>query len=190
MAPSAYTDPAMRLFIGIPLDEPTRSELSRIVAHFKPMAEDWRWSLPASWHITLQFLGKTTAEQYDAVQSHLRTIRSAPIPIQLGALDLFDRAGVFFAEAAVSPALGALQRKVLAATALCGFSAETRPYHPHITLARFKNGSRGKAANTLQPKSAGQKAFTRFTARTFLLYESFPSPAGSRYEIRTAFPLA
>jgi hypothetical protein len=35
----------------------------------------------------------------------------------------------------------------------------------------------------------GQPRFTRFVAKEFLLFESFPGSEGSRYEIRERFAL-
>ena len=97
-----------------------------------------RWTAPESWHITLQFLGNATAEQLQCLTARLGEVRSAAVAVQLGELGCFDRAGVFFVDVAVTPELAALERSVVAATSRCGFVAEARPFHPHITLARAK----------------------------------------------------
>jgi 2'-5' RNA ligase len=76
---------------------------------------------------------------------------------------------------------------VVAATALCGFAAETRPFQPHITLARSKGQRRG--LSELKTRIGSQPEFTRFAAGEFLLFESFLGPAGSRYDIRARFAL-
>ena len=179
----------MRLFIGIPLGDHARAELEHVVARLQSASDGWRWSSSESWHITLQFLGKTTPGQLAQLAPRLAAIQSPPVDIKLGRLDLFDRAGVFFADVVVSPALLALQRNVVSATAACGFVAETGPYHPHITLARFKGDSRAKSLRTLRDRLAERHRFSSFAAGTFLLYESFPDPGGSRYEVRATFPL-
>ena len=177
----------MRLFVGIPLAETVRAELDRVVARMKPKLAGWRWSPPESWHITLQFLGNASPEQYAQLISQLGAIQSPRAPIELGCLDLFDRAGVFFVDVQVLPALAALQKKVESATAPCGFVAEPRPYHPHITLARLKGGKRGAG-----PRSPGLKPpqqLPSFAASEFVLYESFLSSEGSHYEVRAHFSL-
>jgi 2'-5' RNA ligase len=180
----------MRLFIGIPLSDQIRSDLERVVARLQPGSDGWRWSSPEGWHITLQFLGKTTPEQLAQLTPRLAAIQSPSIPTKLGQLDLFDRAGVLFTDVIVSPLLLALQQKVVAATTPCGFIAETRPYHPHITLARFKGDGLGKAVHHLRLQITDRHRFPSFTANAFLLYESFPGPAGSRYEVRESFTFA
>ncbi len=86
------------------------------------------------------------------------------------------------------PSCSLLQQRVTAATQPCGFLPESRPFQPHITLARSK-GPRHDLGE-LKTKLSRPTSFTRFQAREFLLYESFLSSAGSRYEIRERFPLA
>lgn len=177
----------MRLFIGIPISPAVTRQLATVRARLEQPAEALRWSAPESWHITLQFLGAATPAQCDCVVSHLREIESAGFSIQLEGLGFFDRAGIFFAGIQVSPALASLQKSVLAATTPCGFTPEDRPYHPHITLAR--NRGREQGVRSLKPRVGPAPQFPAFIPHEFLLYESFPNPQGSRYEVRARFPL-
>jgi 2'-5' RNA ligase len=199
----------MRLFVGIALADMVVRELESVVARLRPSGGGLRWSEPDSWHITLQFLGNTTPEQYPCLKEQLGKVRSAPVPVQLGSLGCFERAGVFFADVAVTPGLAALAECVVAATSRCGFAAETRPFHPHITLAR-KTGNKGprdQGNKKINPPGQGNSAgrggtlrelvaragavlpFSRFTVREFLLYESHLGVDRARYEVRGRFPL-
>jgi 2'-5' RNA ligase len=180
----------MRLFIGIPLEPAVAHELSAVSTRLHEKDDGLRWSAPESWHVTLQFLGNSRQEQYSCVAERLRELRSPPVSVQLESLGFFDRAGVFFAGLRLSPELAALQQKVLAATARCGFPAEDRPYHPHITLARSKGGEGRHAIQRLRNKIQRQPAIVAMEAREFLLYESFTEASGSRYEVRERFPFA
>jgi 2'-5' RNA ligase len=177
----------MRLFIGIPLAAQVVNELAALTARLKSPTDGLRWSAEAGWHITLQFLGQTSAEQYACVTAGLHTILYTPFEIQLEPPGFFDRAGVFFAGARISPDLAGLQEKVVAATMPCGFVPEDRPYHPHITLARDKGGRQG--LRRLKSRVPDKVQFSSFTANEFLLYQSFPGPSGSRYEVRERFAL-
>lgn len=177
----------MRLFIGIPLAEPVQAELSALCGRLRPHTEGLRWSAPESWHITLEFLGNATPEQFDCLANHLAQVRSAPVPLRLGELDIFDRAGIFLAKVELTPQLTALQARVTQATAECGFVPENRPYQPHITLARAR-GDRGRQQlKTLKTRTPAKPTFPGFTAREFLLYESHLGPGGSKYEVRQRF---
>jgi 2'-5' RNA ligase len=177
----------MRLFIGIPLAPAAVNELSSLSLRLRSSDNGLRWSTPESWHITLQFLGSTSPEQYTSVAARLRELRFAPVPIQLDSIGFFDRAGIFFADVAVTPALLSLQQSVTSKTGLCGFVPEDRPYHPHITLARSKGKSGKQSLSRLKNSIRVQPRFTSFKAEEFLIYESFLSPSGSRYEIRERF---
>lgn len=178
----------MRLFVGIPLAAVVIDELSAALARLKSREDGLRWAASESWHITLQFLGNTDLEEYVCLVPRLREVRSPPVPIQLETLGFFDRAGIFNAGVRLTPELLSLQQCVTAATALCGYVPETRPYHPHITLARGKGEGRNQGLRELKTRIHYQPTFTRFVAEEFLLYESLLGPTGSRYEIRKRFP--
>jgi 2'-5' RNA ligase len=192
----------MRLFIAIPLAESVEAKLKRLTAGLRPAAPDLRWSHPESWHITLQFLGNTTEEQYECLMPRLSELKASPIAIDFDGLGVFEHAGVFILKVAPTPALPALQKKVVAATQPCGFEPEDRPYRPHITLARSKSGNRGphgqvfvrgvdnrsRDLRTLLDHAGEPVRFDRFLATEFRIYESHLSAAGSRYEVKCRFP--
>jgi RNA 2',3'-cyclic 3'-phosphodiesterase len=179
----------MRLFIAIPLSEAVGSELKRLTGRLRPAAPNLRWSLPEAWHITLQFLGNASEEQYACLLPRLRQVNSAPFAIAFEELGVFERAGVFFLGVTPSPALMALEERILAATRPCGFEPEDRPYRPHITLARSKGGNRGRELRTLLSRAGEDRRFGRIQATEFRLYESHLSASGSKYEVKCSFPL-
>lgn len=179
----------MRLFVGIPLADQVRAELAAVVARLRQGSDNLRWSAPESWHITLQFLGNADAGPLDSLKARLGEVRSAPVPVRLAALGAFERAGVVFVDVEVAPALAALQQQIAAASAQCGFRPEERPFHPHITLARVR-GRRSFRGLPLPPRGQQKPPqFAPFSAREFLLYESFTDPSGARYEVRARFAL-
>lgn len=180
----------MRLFLAIPLAEAVVEELSAVQARLQRSGDGLRWTAAESWHITLQFLGNTSAEQYACVVARLREVRMTPVPIALAGLSCFERAGVFFADVRLTPELMQLQERVTAATRPCGFVAEARAYQPHVTLARNKGRGEPRGLHALKAKIGRPQRFTRFVAEEFLLYESFLGGAGSRYEVRERFALS
>jgi 2'-5' RNA ligase len=177
----------MRLFIGIPLAAAVIDELRAASSRLRSNADGLRWTAPESWHVTLQFLGNTSPEQFACVVARLRALHSPPVSVCLEELGCFDRAGILIAGVRLTPELLLLQERVVAATQTCGFLPETRPFQPHITLARSKGRHN---LDQLKAKIRRPANFTRFVAREFLLYESFLSSAGARYEIRERFPFA
>jgi 2'-5' RNA ligase len=177
----------MRLFIGIPLAAAVIDELRAASTRLRSAGDGLRWTAPESWHVTLQFLGNTSPEPYACVVARLRALHAPPVPVCLEELGCFDRAGVLIASVRLTPELLLLQERVIAATQPCGFVPETRPFQPHITLARSKGRQH---LGNLKARIRRPSNFTRFIAREFLLYESFLSPDGARYEIRERFPLS
>ena len=191
----------MRLFVGIPLQAAVMDELAAISMKLRSDNDGLRWAAPESWHITLQFLGETSETNYACAAKKLREVHAPGVPVMLEDLGFFERAGVFFAGVGLTPELVGLQRLVVTADAQCGVEVEKRPYHPHITLARVKDGhgddshgddGHGRVLRQLmgKVKKIGEKIiFTEFVAGEFVLYESRLERTGARYEIRERYPL-
>jgi 2'-5' RNA ligase len=179
----------MRLFIGIPLADEVVDVLERLSRSLQSGHDNLRWSSSETWHITLQFLGETSAEEYGCLVPQLVEIRLPMVPVWMSGTGFFERAGVFFAGVNVSPGLQRLEKQVAAATKRCGFQADERPYHPHVTLARAKGDDRIDVLQKLKNRVRSNVELPSFTATEFLLYQAFLGPGGSRYEVRERFPL-
>jgi 2'-5' RNA ligase len=181
---------SMRLFVGIPLAAVVIDELMRMARRLRCADDELRWSTPESWHITLQFLGNSARDQFECVLARLHEIHLPPVPIRLDAPGFFESAGIFFVGVHPSTPLTALERHVVAATTLCGFTPEMRPYHPHITLARSKGKDGARGLRDLKTRLQAVPGFSPFIASEFLLYESKQTPTGSQYEVRERFTLS
>jgi len=189
----------MRLFVGLPLASEVMYELSEAVTRLRSPQDGLRWTSPDSWHITLQFLGSSDEQHFDCLLLRLAEIHEAPIHVRLGELGFFDRAKVLFADVVPTPELVALARRVEESTGKCGFVAEVRPYHPHITLARAKGDGRGKFSGSRGSKigiggsgllSGQPTRFAGFRATEFVLYEGHTRPEGAEYLARGRFVLS
>ncbi len=164
----------MRLFVGIPLAEAVTEEVAALTARLKRKDDGLRWSAPESWHITLQFLGSTTEEQYGCVTAALGGVAGAPVAVQLTELGVFERAGVFHVDVALTAELAELQRRVTRANEACGFVAEARTYHPHITLARIqRKAGRGTKTGRGQALREGARRESGRGSRVLLQKSSF-----------------
>lgn len=179
----------MRLFVGIPLADAVIAGIEALIRGLRAEPNTLRWIPPESWHITLEFLGSTTPLQHDLLLAHLAQIRHSPVVIGLDEPGIFDRASVFHIGVQLTPPLIGLQHMVAASVARCGFSPETRPYNPHITLARAKGEGRARQLRAFEMRLERAPELPSFTATEFLLYESRLSQAGAKYEVRARFPL-
>ena len=181
----------MRLFVAIAVEGEAAAAVDRVNQRLAPANEELRWSRPADHHVTLQFLGEAAPERAACVTEALAAVRSPEVPVRIDSLGFFLRAGVFWAGVEPVAELLALQQRVTAATRGCGFIPEPRAYRPHITLARSRGrGGIGALASLQRTVEQGRiRLGAECIAREFALYESFPGPEGSRYEVRGRWPL-
>ena len=84
--------------------------------------------------------------------------------------------------------LAVLQSRLSEACRSAGFDVETRPFKPHVTLARIKSmrGVQGLAGVVRSHKN--EKA-GRFAVSSIVLYRSVLKPEGAEYEVVHEQPL-
>jgi len=177
-----------RLFVGLRVSLATANALGRAVETLGRRARDGglevRWVPPAGYHVTLKFLGWTRATAIEAVADALdRAARGAQrFTLKTGRLGAFaslDKASVIWAGVdEPSGALAALAAAVETAMAGVGYAAESRPFHPHVTVARLREIRAVK--DLVLPVAEQMFGDTRIEAVT--LFESETKPAGSVYK--------
>ena len=173
----------MRLFLGLPIPP----ELAQTLARRTQAIElpKGRRIAPENLHPTLVFLGEVAEPTLPPIEQELSELHFAPFPLKLTSLDTFPRAGVLFAEIEPARPLLQLQAKLAVGMARCGFAQESlkapkaRPYHPHVTLARFHGPLRLTKSQQALPPSLQLS----FRADTVNLYRSRLTPAGAHYEV-------
>jgi 2'-5' RNA ligase len=166
----------MRLFVGLPVPAELARALARLAASIELPKE--RRTPPEDMHLTLAFLGETDESLLGPIKRELAALRFAPLQLKVTGLGTFPRPGVLFAELDPAPALLKLQVRVAEGMRRCGFAPDDRPYHPHLTLARFHGRLKreDQRAQRFSP-CAG------FRVEIVNLYCSKPSLSGARYEI-------
>ena len=87
-----------------------------------------------------------------------------------------------------APGLAELAAATDSAAAALGVPSESRPFSPHLTLARIRSQAPLQA---LREAIAGLPSleFGEFEARAFFLYQSVLQPSGSVYTKLAEFPL-
>lgn len=160
-----------RLFFALWPDDAERRALA--AAFGAALASTGGRAVPAqSLHLTLEFLGPVA----DAEFTSLAAVGSAVVlpdeSLVLDRLEWLRRAALLFA-APSTPAAGllALQAQLRQALKGRGFRVDSRPFRPHVTLAR----------KVAAPPPAGYAACVAWSIRELALVESVATPAGSRY---------
>ncbi|EFM10661.1 2'-5' RNA ligase [Paenibacillus curdlanolyticus YK9] len=149
-APSSGSSPdPQRLFVAVPLPV----ALKKVIGGWSNALRDTRsfrkWTHEADLHITLQFLGDTEPKQLPKLQEALSSVTQSgalqPFRLTLqdvGAFGLSKQPRVLWIGLGGElDSLRQLHQATVHATAPLGFSAETRPYSPHLTIARSYIGS-------------------------------------------------
>ena len=194
----------MRLFIALDIDEAIRQQITRFIEGVQPFAPDARWVKPESLHVTLKFIGEQPEGALDRMKSALESVRTDVGEIHFRGYGFFPTpksARVFWIGMETGPELAALAAAIDAQMPALGIAKETRPFSPHLTLARAHGGSGAphrrkgdkpnRAFQRMQEKLAAlpDPDFGSMTPREFFLYQSHLSPKGSTYTKLQRFAL-
>lgn len=189
---------ARRLFVALDPPDAVRRRVAALQAELRraagAAAAAVRWVEPANVHVTLQFLGAVPAERVAAVLAALAAAAAAARPLALevkgaGAFPSARRARVvWLALGGETPPLAALAAEVGRRLAPLGYAPEDRPFSPHLTVGRARDGRGAPGlAGALAAVSAADGVTWR--AAELVLFESHLSPRGPRYEAAARLPL-
>ena len=123
-------------------------------------------------HLTLQFLGEVNDQQRIALLPLLQQLASehAPFMVALGQARAFPSVSgpLYVLELVPSPALQGLHQRLQAGLVAQGFSADPRPWRPHITLAR---------PGRCDPADSAQAVAGSLPVAEIVLYQSVARPS-------------
>jgi len=189
------SDDAKRLFVGVNVSLGAVEDIAGLVESMQPLARSEslkvRWVAPASYHITLKFLGWAKAEivpaLVDALDDAFADLEPFTVTLRgVGAFPGEKKARVLW----VGVDQGREQLSTLAARieermVELGFAAETREFHPHVTIARLKGSA--NAETLVLPFS--EDTFRKSRIDEVVLFESVTGPKGAEYQALAAWPL-
>ena len=207
----------MRLFVALDIPEAIRDAIASYVDDLRRAAPDAKWVRPEGYHITLKFIGEWRRDVREVIEA-LQKIEAPSLTVAIRGNGFFPTARsprVFWVgieaenvgqaflpvgrSEAPQTALSLLASKVDEATSTLGIEKESRPFSPHLTLARSGSGSPRprkdeKAVPSMKhlaERIAGLPApeFGTIHATEFFLYESKLSPSGAKYTKLKSFPL-
>jgi 2'-5' RNA ligase len=158
----------LRLFFGLPLPAELREDLARWRENH-PGLEGW--CRTEGLHLTLAFLGQRPPGALPGLEGIATAVagRHGTIALTTRALGSFSRMGttrLLWLGLAPSPALAALAEDLRRNLLAAGEAIDTKPFHPHVTLARFRQ-ARPMAGFT-------DPSVQDFTVDRLTLFESHP----------------
>jgi 2'-5' RNA ligase len=185
----------VRAFIALNLPKRERDRVYRAVEPLREGGLPVRWIHADSLHVTLKFLGSVKAEKIGAVTGRLEEVAASTAPFHLslggfGAFPTIRRPSVLWLGVHASPELRCLKQDLEWALTECGFEAETRAFHPHLSLGRA-NTSRGAGAfRGLDDALAGMDFKKDVPMQTVELMQSRLSRDGATYTVLASAKLA
>ncbi|HEX2168095.1 MAG TPA: RNA 2',3'-cyclic phosphodiesterase [Longimicrobiales bacterium] len=173
----------MRTFVALNLPHGERVRLYDALEPLRDKGLPVRWIDADALHLTVKFLGDTEGPAVEVVDEVLKiaAARRSPLTLRIGGLGGFPslrRANILWVGVVGDAELAALQRELEPALSRLGFPREQRPFRPHITIGRTRNGTKPldieRMAGLLEYESM-------ITVESVELMQSVMGPGGSRY---------
>ncbi len=185
--------PLVRLFVAVPLPTAAHAAAAEVLEQLRGLGWPVRWVRPDGLHITLKFFGEVVPERFDVIEEMIGfAVRGMP-PIHLtiagaGAFPDLQRPRVLRLDlGGAFQELELLQDRLERGGLSLGFAPEGRPFLPHITLGRVKEGQRlPPDAPAILTSIAG---LPMFRADKVILFESLQGELGPRYDPRLELEL-
>ncbi len=185
----------MRLFIALNLPKKQRTRIHRAVRSLRDDEMPVRWLEPDAFHVTLKFLGALRRDQIPVVEEALTKVANATRSFStnlsgFGAFPTIRRPNVIWLGVGANAELRCLKQDIEWALGGVGFEAETRAFHPHITVGRADSGGGAGAFRGLDERMAAMEFEGDLKVRTIDLMCSHLSAEGARYSVVASAKLA
>lgn len=183
----------MRLFAAVPLPPPAADRVGSVLRELRERAWPVRWVSDGGFHITLKFFGEVLPDRLEAIGEAVRLAaqETSAIELVLGSAGGFPdlrRPRILRVDVHPDPGLELLQDRLERAAAAIGYPPEGRPFAPHLTLGRVREGERLPREAT--PALQAIQLDCPFVADRVIVYESRQTPRGPAYTERFVQELA
>ena len=172
---------SVRAFFGLPVPEAQRSTLDAYLAECAGRAPQSRWTPAANLHLTIRFLGHLELALAERIADRLVDADLGAFQLKLGDVGAFKRGRlarvVWLGLAEGSSESVQLAAAVESECVRAGLAAETRPFSPHLTLAR----SKARDGSPL-PELPAAPRIDAWRATELILYQSRLGRAGAVYQ--------
>lgn len=180
----------MRLFAAMPLPEGAHSLAVAELRILRDLGWPVRWVREDGLHLTLKFFGEVAPDRLDTIAEMLGFCvdRMTPMALAVTGGGVFphpSKPRILRLDVSSVPALELLQDRIERGGERIGFPPEGRPFHPHLTLGRVREGHRLPADAIARLESIPEQP--PFMADRLVLYESELGPNGPAYRVRSEF---
>jgi RNA 2',3'-cyclic 3'-phosphodiesterase len=180
-------------FFAVRIPEQTKLTMQEHMEKIKERIPFSRWVHYQDLHITLAFLGSAPPDKLALAENNVKDALKdeKAITLRINKLGFFgsaDSPRVFWADTEESKHLQTIRKKVFTACENAGFQLETRPFRPHITLARKWGGVHPFQKEMLDLWEELQPNPLSFEASEVVLYRTNPNKT-PKYEALKIYPL-
>ena len=190
---------SVRCFVAVEIPESLREALRTLQAGLRKTIGGARWVRPEGIHLTLRFLGEIDETMLATIGEGLgESVKCAgpPFSLRVSGIGFFPPHGrprVMWVglcnpvdDAGALARMGTLQSGIEEAVRRAGMSPETKPFRPHLTLARLDDRKGSKP-----PKDTAMEVdLGALPIEKVRLYRSLlKQPTGAEYEVLREYSL-
>ena len=178
----------MRLFIALNLPKRDRERIYRAARRLREADMPVRWVEPDQYHVTLKFLGDVRRERVDNVEEAMGRVAGSTKAFStefggFGAFPTIRRPRVIWLGLDANPELRCLKQDLEWSLGDVGFDAETRAFHPHVTLGRADDRGGAGAFRGLDEVMADMEFGGDVRVHTLDVMRSRLSREGATYSV-------
>jgi 2'-5' RNA ligase len=176
-----------RLFTAIHFPDPVKERIADLCFGVR----EARWLPIEQIHLTLRFIGEVNKHAFDDIREALDTIATDPFTLSCKGVGFFPLRGnprVLWVGIEPAPKLQALYGMLERCLEQIGVEREHQKFHPHLTVARFKQQI---PVSEVMPFVAANSLFRAgpVAVDAFHLYSSVLRPEGPIHTLEESYPL-
>jgi len=185
----------MRLFVALNLPKKDRELVRRATKKLREAEMPVRWTDEDHYHVTLKFLGEVRRERLEDVTRAMHSVAESTKAFKtkfggFGAFPSVREPRVIWLGLGATPELRLLKQDLEWSFGDIGFEAETRAFHPHLTLGRTGERDGAGAFRGLDELLSALKCRGEVKVNTIDLMKSQLSPEGATYTVLSTAKLA
>jgi len=178
----------MRLFVALNFRKKERERINRATRPLRETDMPVRWIPSDQFHVTLKFLGEVRRERLEEMEQAITRVTSMTKAFATkfagcGAFPSVRQPRVIWLGLGANPELRCLKQDLEYSFGDIGFEAETRAFHPHITLGRADDRDGAGAFRGLDEALADLECAGEVSVNSVDLMMSQTSPQGSKYTV-------
>jgi 2'-5' RNA ligase len=194
--PASPRPSSWRVFCAVEIPEkvgaPAAEHVRKLKSEFPHVLASW--NREGKFHLTLKFFGNIPAERVTAVSraASLAVEGQSEFKINVAGAGVFPKHGpphvLWLGVEDLAGNLLQLQKRLEEECANLGFERETRPFHPHLTLARLRKRESAKELGLAHKRLRFEQV--QMTISELLVIRSELDPEGSKYSEISRHPFS